>query len=118
MKRKLDLLIRYFNRQSEHEKSTVLYQHRKIELSFYLNEMSLCKFILERQQNTRADEKYFTKKHIKARTNCFLAIQDISEFICGLELSTSENVQGYMDECNRLSTLNVSRGFQYHLNSN
>ena len=120
MKLNFDLIYRLFTEKSQREKILTLYERKKFELPFYLNELASYKFILERQQNTRLEEDYFQEKHTEARCKSLNAIQDLDNLICDLELDKSESVQDYLTAFNRDSIVSIptSTGFQYQLSSN
>jgi hypothetical protein len=120
MRREFDTVIRYFSRGSRHKELTALYERRKFELSFYLNELALYKFVLERQHNTRLEEDQFREKHIETCCRCLKAIQDLDNLLCDLDMDKYENVQDYMSAYNRHSTIDAQQltSFQYVLSSN
>lgn len=120
MKLNFDLVCRFFTKKSRHEKLVSLYERNKFELPFYLNELALHKFILERQQNTLAEEYRFNERHTELCCLCSKAIQDLDNLICDLELDQVENVQAYLKELNKNMHVRINRssGFQYQLNNN
>ena len=120
MKLLSNLLVRFFAKKPAQEKLFTLYERKKFELPFYLNKLALYKFILERQQNTLAEEYTFNERHTKLCGICSKAIQDLDNLICDLELEQVEDVQAYLKELNKNMhvRLNRSSGFQYRLNSN
>ena len=116
----LSTIIQPQDLELDRGKLFTLYERKKFELSFYLNELALYKFVLERQQNTRLEEDRFQEKHTEICCKCLKAIQDLDNLICDLELNEYEDVQGYLSDYNRHSTvmLHRSTGFWYQLNSN
>ncbi|AUD07087.1 hypothetical protein [Spirosoma pollinicola] len=118
MERKFNALLRYFTKKSRHKELTTLYERKKVELPFYLNELALHKFILERQQNTFAEEYHLHERHTELCGICLQAIQRLDELISALDLNHSEDVQDYLKAYNRNKTVKNPRGFNYQLNSN
>ena len=118
MKQKFNALLRYFTKKSRHKELTTLYERKKFELPFYLNELALHKFILEKQQNTFSEEYHFHERHTELCGLCLHAIQDLDNLICDLELDKVEDVQDYLKAYNRTKTVKNPRGFNYQLNSN
>lgn len=118
--RSITSLLSLFTKKSKRDQLLSLYEQTKFAIPFYLNELALYKFILERQQNTLADEYRFQERHIKLCGICSKAIQDLDNLICDLELEQVENVQVYLKELNKNVHVRINRpsGLQYKLNSN
>lgn len=116
----VNFLARFFVRKENRATLLSLYERKKFELPFYLHELALHKFILERQQTTLAEEYRFTERHIELCCLCAKAIQDLDHLLCDLELDPVENVQVYLKELNRNMHVRTNRlsSLPYQLSSN
>ena len=101
----LPTILQPENREIDRETLFTLYERKKFELPFYINEVALYKFVLERQTYTPAEREAFMNKYIKACCQCSKAIQDLDNLVCDLELENRYEAHTYMEQYKQYSEL-------------
>ena len=105
MRLSLNSLTWYFRKKSVRKKLVILYEQTKFKLPFYLNEVALYKFVLERQTYTPDERDLFKEKHHQAKMKCLKAIQDLDNLVWDLELENRYEAQDYMKRYKEHSTI-------------
>ncbi len=98
-------LLRPFEKKVRHKKLTILYEQTKFKLPYYLNEVALYKFALERQTYTLTEQEEFITKHGQACCKCLKAIQDLDNLVHDLELENRYEALTYMEQYKPYSRL-------------
>jgi hypothetical protein len=94
----INYIGRYFDKKPTQGKLISLYEQTKFKLPFYINEVALYKFVLERQTYTPAEREAFMGNYIKVCCQCTKAIQDLDNLVCDLALENRYEAHTYMEQ--------------------
>ena len=105
MRKLLKFLVDFFSQKSKQQNQFVLYQRCKFEIPFYINEVALYQFILERQTYTPAERADFMNKHAQACRQCLKAIRRLDNVAADLGLSYKGESIEYLQRYQQHSTI-------------